>query len=297
MILQESPRLYDEAIRLLRAEYGMDQLRTGTHVSSLIYCLTKEYLSRHDPLPVTEEEVVMYAIGFGLERLILHRNRVEPFEVDGITLSLDGTALGLGVDVKTTRMAPTSSAGCAVCGEPYKGHSKTLQRKVCTCGHPDMAHVDGKYECLHQDEPSEVYECVCGRFVASEAHAYEKAPPVAFELPIGWQKQFMAYVYGSSVAGWGGEVGATRPFGVVVVHLIPAVIKAYEVRWTASELEANWAWLLERKATLARMEAEGVSEPFQHRLYEEECLNCRYSLMCGLQASINQIKETAAVES
>lgn len=283
MILTESDRLREEVLRLLRVEYGMDQLRTGTHVSSLIYCLSREWYAQHDPLPVTDKEVALFAIGYGLERVLISRDRAEPFEVDGITLSPDMTLLGLTSDLKSTRMAPNTSAGCAVCGEPYRGHSKASQRAVCA-------------KCGHTHEPSSDFcptqYCACMDFEPSEPHPYEKAPPVAFELPVGWQRQFMAYV-----EGWRRQVpegSRPQPFGVVVVHLISAEIKAYEARWTADELSSNWQWLLERKATRERLLANDDPEPYQHRLYEGECAHCSYSLMCGLRASIDQLKERAA---
>lgn len=324
VILTESERLREEVLRLLRVEYGMDQLRTGTHVSSLIYCLSKEWYAVHDPLPVTDEEVALFAIGYGLERVLISRDRAEPFEVDGITLSPDMTLLGLAGDVKSTRMAPNTSAGCAICGEPYRGHGG-----LCECGHAKADHVSG-IGCMAGVDDNTA-RCGCAKFYR---HAYEKAPPVAFELPMGWQRQFMAYVYGLAHActcpqwwletdervhqtvgydrmqhhslcalsgplarGGGGNKGvASTAFGVAVVHLISAEIKAYEARWTEAELKANWQWLLERKATRERLLASDNPEPYQHRLYEDECRTCRYGLMCGLRASIDQLKEKTAVE-
>ena len=126
MIIEPAPELREAALNALRAEYQMDEQRPGMHQSELGYCLTKSYWRRVDPLPPTDREVGLWAIGFSMERVLLSRETTpEPLVVDGITLSLDTIDLFGPADLKTTRMSPEGkSGGCAICGEVRKDHSK-----------------------------------------------------------------------------------------------------------------------------------------------------------------------------
>lgn len=128
MIIESAPDLRVALLNRVRTEYMIGQQREGLHVSSLIYCLSKALYEATDPLPPTDREVELWSIGFGLERVFLPGLQEEPLEMDGITGTPDFT-LGILSDLKSTRMAPGSSAGCAECGEPYRGHT------VITTGH------------------------------------------------------------------------------------------------------------------------------------------------------------------
>lgn len=130
MIVEPAPDVHDEMITLLKEEHRLAEQREGMHVSDLVYCLTKSYWKHTDPLPPSDDEVVMWSIGWGLERVLIPRLHVAPITVDGITGTPDFALHGVPADLKSTRMAVESSAGCAVCGEPYVGHSKTKHGHV-----------------------------------------------------------------------------------------------------------------------------------------------------------------------
>lgn len=129
MIVEPDLLLRADLMDNLRREYTGDT-RSGTHLTSLIYCLTRAYWQEVDPLPPTEDELIMYAIGFGLERVLISRDHVEPFEVDGISLSPDFVINETYADLKSTRMSPEGKSSCGVCGEPYTGHSKAKNGHV-----------------------------------------------------------------------------------------------------------------------------------------------------------------------
>lgn len=285
MIIEPAPDLRAAMLTALRAEYATDATRPGMHLSSTIYCLTKAYWDRFDPEPPSEVEVGLWSIGFALERVMISKLHVEPITLDGITMTPDFTLDGTLADLKSTRMAPTQSDGCAVCGTAYRGHNR--------------------------DELG---------------HAYE-ATSRPFDMPIGWQRQFMGYRHGLNQATckcghaktehYHGKKGITvcmhegnktvtptviitdfecqcteftpaaiHDFGVVVMHLIPAELTTWRVWFTAGELEANWQWVLTRANELENMMAGQTPEPFEHLGYEGECKSCRYQLKCGLTASL-----------
>ncbi len=123
MIIEEAPDLKESMLQALRAEYMTDRQRPGLHLSTLVYCLTKGYWDATDPEPPTEQEVKLWSIGYALERVMIARLHVEPMVVDGITMTPDFALSGVPSDLKSTRMAPTQSDGCAVCGLAWKAHA------------------------------------------------------------------------------------------------------------------------------------------------------------------------------
>ena len=112
MQVNPDPILQAAAVQALRDEYGMDQRRPGVHQSALSYCLTKAFFDETDPEPPSEKEVVLFSIGFGLERVIFDRGHETPLVIDDIHLSLDDILkFGGGVDLKSTRMAAKGRKG------------------------------------------------------------------------------------------------------------------------------------------------------------------------------------------
>ena len=249
LIVEEDPSIKATMLQVLQDEYSLAATRPGLHVSSLIHCLTKTYWDEKDGVaPLTEDATLLFSIGWGLERVLISRMHVDPMEVEGITGSIDfALPDGTPADLKTTRMAVTSSAGCSVCALPYKGHTKALT-----------------------------------------GHAYVKADPIPFVMPAGWLRQFKTYKYMQNMQ-W-----VLKPvsydFGVVVVHLIQPVLKAYRITFTHNELVENWAWLLARKDNLREMLVHDDPQPFVHN-EPYECKNCEHSLKCQLAASIEGMKK------
>lgn len=112
MLIESDPEFRRNALNALRAEYSTDEGRQGLHQSELVYCLTKSWRLRNEPLPATDKEVMLWSIGFGMERVLLSRELTpEPIVVDGISLSLDTLKLFGPADLKTTRMRAKGRKG------------------------------------------------------------------------------------------------------------------------------------------------------------------------------------------
>ena len=82
------------------------------HLTELLYCLTRSWYDRYDPLEITDREKMLFSIGFGLERVFLRDpGDGEPVSevVDGVSMTEDYISLTSdeGVDLKTTRMYAT----------------------------------------------------------------------------------------------------------------------------------------------------------------------------------------------
>jgi hypothetical protein len=84
--------------------------RIGTHQSDLVYCLNKQALRRLKPLPNTDEDVLLFSIGYATQRWLTGQDEDEPEkEVDGIIVTLDAVADGLPWELKASYMSANKS--------------------------------------------------------------------------------------------------------------------------------------------------------------------------------------------
>ncbi len=111
LIATEAPDLKAVMLDIIREEHGLAVDRGGMHVSDLIYCLTKAYWAKTDPEPLTEAEIGLFSIGWGLERVMIPRLHVKPLVVDGITGTIDFMLEDVPADLKSTRLAPDGRKG------------------------------------------------------------------------------------------------------------------------------------------------------------------------------------------
>lgn len=111
MKLEEDRTLRHILLERVRQEYHIAQEREGLHLSSLIYCLTKHWWDKTDPLPATDEEVELWSIGYGLERVFIEGLHIEEMELDGIRANADFALLDELGDLKSTRMSPAGRKG------------------------------------------------------------------------------------------------------------------------------------------------------------------------------------------
>ncbi len=112
MIVTESHELRAQMLAIIAEEYELAAPRGGMHVSDLTGCLTKSYWKRREPEPLSETEIGLFSIGWGLERVFISRLHMEPLVVDGIVGTPDfAFPDGTPGDLKTTRMAPGGRKG------------------------------------------------------------------------------------------------------------------------------------------------------------------------------------------
>ena len=105
MELVTNPGLSTQVLELLKQEY--EQEKPLPHLVEVIYCLTRSYYDRIDPILPNEREVLLFSLGWGLERLLLKEQRKAVAGVlEGINYSPDFIAFtDLPAELKTTRMS------------------------------------------------------------------------------------------------------------------------------------------------------------------------------------------------
>ena len=106
-----NPALEEELYARLRRKFIHD--RSGEiHFTDTLYCLTKAYWNKTDPLPADNATLGMFAIGFALEDVLLKDYpiaadpKVEGYIYEGVHFSPDYfiTSMVGEMDLKTTRM-------------------------------------------------------------------------------------------------------------------------------------------------------------------------------------------------
>ena len=104
MEIQTSPEFRKQ---ILTAVYERElHQRSGTHASDLIYCLNKQALRRLNPAPPSEDELLLFSLGWASQRWLTGRTEDEPtVEVDGIQVTPDAQMNGVIWELKCTYMS------------------------------------------------------------------------------------------------------------------------------------------------------------------------------------------------
>lgn len=98
--------------------YKLKSKREGIHLSTLVYCLTRGFFDQVAPVEPTDEEVMLFSLGLGLQDVLTPKGAEAPVYIkDGITFSPDMAFLirsdtgadGKYVELKTTRMSLSRS--------------------------------------------------------------------------------------------------------------------------------------------------------------------------------------------
>lgn len=164
MKVLDNPQLKATILRWLSESYLKSTYRpSGMHLTDLIYCLTKSFWDKTDPLPPSEREVLLFASGLGLERVLIPKEyKAEPILIDNIWVSPDFFTNIMG-ELKTTRM----SSKKALAGdlpetwiEQIKGYAKASNQlsydlaALCLMGnwHPPFPELIGLRLEFEQDE-------------------------------------------------------------------------------------------------------------------------------------------------
>ncbi len=103
-----NPALDRLILNHLVEKYKLKQPREEIHLSTLIYCLTRSFFDQIAPVEPTDEEVMLWALGYGLQDVLTPAAATTPiFEEDGIIFRPD-MVFELGnflVELKTTRQS------------------------------------------------------------------------------------------------------------------------------------------------------------------------------------------------
>lgn len=96
--------LRTKVIRHLADLYHILETREPNHLSTFIYCRTKGFLDQKQAADPTETEVMLFALGFGLQDVLTPKDATAPvIQKDGIFYSPDFILSTRQNEIKTTR--------------------------------------------------------------------------------------------------------------------------------------------------------------------------------------------------
>lgn len=107
MDIRENTHVRESALEYMRKKYLTP--KPFPHVAELIYCLTKSYYDRTDPIPPQDKEVLLFSLGFGLEKVMLPDDyKSKSKQVNGVYYTPDLAIEDELTEIKTTRMKYTA---------------------------------------------------------------------------------------------------------------------------------------------------------------------------------------------
>jgi len=104
----DNPELSRKILNHLANLYKIKEIREPNHLSSYIYCRTKGFLDQKQAIEPTDEEVMLFALGYGLQDVLTPKDATaETHEFEGIMYRPDMTMTRAEVEslqeLKTTR--------------------------------------------------------------------------------------------------------------------------------------------------------------------------------------------------
>jgi len=105
---QDNPELSRKILNHLANLYKIKEVREPNHLSSYVYCRTKGFLDQKQAIEPTDEEVMLFALGYGLQDVLTPKDATaETHEFEGITYRPDMTITRSDIErlqeLKTTR--------------------------------------------------------------------------------------------------------------------------------------------------------------------------------------------------
>ena len=107
---QENPELKRRILKHLADLYQINEVRESNHLSTYVYCRTKAFLNQQQTTLPTDEEVMLFSLGYGLQDVLTPKNAQVPvYESEGIVYRPDMSFTATDseveqlVELKTTR--------------------------------------------------------------------------------------------------------------------------------------------------------------------------------------------------
>jgi hypothetical protein len=279
-----NPALEEELFARLRHKYIQDRTQE-IHFSDTIHCLTKAYFNKVDPLPVSNDTLGMFSIGFALEEVLLRETptwqrilTAMDFEYDArasrgeFPPSISDTAIAIGKHLKEPIRTPYQYEGLWFSPDYFTTVTGGEMDLKTTRMWPDDS-GDGRPKRMG-DRPN--------------------------GFPEGWLKQFMGYAHRfGATHGATCKHGGTWPdngcticldddlegidyvdYSVAILYLGSGSLIAGTIRFDWDDVELNMAHHLHRASILEdQLSRHEPPTPF---MYNEpwECKGCPYLNRC-----------------
>ncbi len=267
MRFDRDPMLETELLERLREKYT--HVKPIPHLTEVLYCLTRSYFDRTDPLPITKKELLYFAVGFGLEAVLLRgepklcpclsisdegwvdgqvhsdcqckgsgivTGEPQSQQLDGLWLTPDYIDLqGVGVDLKSTRMWSTPE------GVPKMGWPDSWLEQFK--GYAKLGQGDGS---------GYTFDLVDGLAVPKPVPPGPETDPYRLRYSVG------------------------------IVYLGQPDLVTGTFTFTQEEIDSNWDYVMDRKKTYEDFWFDNqVPTPYQFNKDWECRSSCRYQGRCA----------------
>ncbi len=221
--------------------------RTGVHMSDLNFCLNKQMLRKVKPLPDTEQEILLFSVGWASQRWLTSKDVDEPSkEVDGILVTCDSLY------------------------EKPLGYDREDGHKYMVYGVPVPWELKATYQSSNrpiEDNVAWIRQIMAQCYTQGVTEAYL----TRFELLGDWGS---VYPKGKSKHERDANRKASqRP-----------TLHAYKLSFSQGELDRNWEWFKERRTLYVKLLEDQKPLPKVIALPSGgsyECQYCHYTEECN----------------
>ena len=110
MIRLDNSELKRKILNYLADSYKIKEIREPNHLSSYVYCRTKGFFDQKQAIEPTDEEVLLFALGYGLQDVLTPKSMQAPvYNIDGViyrpdmSFTLAASEVENLIELKTTR--------------------------------------------------------------------------------------------------------------------------------------------------------------------------------------------------
>lgn len=205
----DNPELKRKIIQHLAVQYKINTIREPGHLSSYIYCLTRAWLDYKYPTMPTDEEVMLFAIGYGLQDVLTPKAAKAPvYEKHGIIYSPDMSfqvapaEVEQLVELKTTRKSaknrdeiPQTWLDYMLGGCYLRGTDKYDLIVLFISGNfaPPFPQIYCDTYYFEQDEIEENWERILLRKAELDSKLKSDAPPTPYKWCYDWESKYCRY--------------------------------------------------------------------------------------------------------
>ena len=106
----DNPELKNKILNHLSSLYKIKEIRESNHLSSYVTCRTKAFFDQKQAIEPTEQEVMLFALGYGLQDVLTPKDaKAKLYNVEGImyrpdmSFQVTKSEIDLLLELKTTR--------------------------------------------------------------------------------------------------------------------------------------------------------------------------------------------------
>lgn len=206
----DNPELKRKILTHLAEQYQITEVREPNHLSSYVYCRTKGFFDQKQTVGTTDEEVLLFALGYGLQDVLTPKDATTPlYNKDGIIYRPDLSFYRLGVEelgeIKTTRKSAKNhyiddfipvtwltymKGGCYI-----RGVSQYDLIVLYMMGNyaPPFPQVYCDTFTFSDDELEENWNMILGNKTVLEASLSTGQPPTPFKNCYDWECKYCRY--------------------------------------------------------------------------------------------------------